>query len=747
LLPFEPNKELGPNRKIKTREERNYLTYCLNALFNRGEEIFDVTDPPARLARPGEQPMANLLWRQMMSYLLEMIDPTLPGPKDVTYEGLVRRRCALDPVFFFNGFVYGNDPRLPQESQVTPFILWEQQAYELRRFDECIDKGWDYKLAKSRNEGATYVLFGDIGRRWLFLDESALITTLKADKLDGSVDTVFGKLKDICRRLPTWMLPPKWSWDRSYGYCTTACWSKPVAYPSEIPGKTVWKKGGTELKGQALSENAAVSGRYMTCFFDEFAIYPSDMAQGVWQHSADSARCRAACSSPREEEHYFESLGADDDEIGVMLDRPVVKGFINWRHDPRKNQGKRTIPYRPVDYASEKQKYSILLRMWDLEEAGQQDTAVYLAQRRKCRDLDPKRDAVELAREFSRWLLSELVSRYGSDDDHRYVLNDLYGETERGAGRLFSDAWLKQMPIRDPDVRGDFDDLLDGEPELAEWREGGGSVAVWAPRDEQGKVLERANGRAVIAQEGHWYVLTADTGGGVKGDYSVVHAWDVTDWPIEQRAMFRSNEAGPAATAHYLWALARMLGPNVFVCPERNNQGETMLQVLIHTLRFPVRNVYTKNGETPKDMTEVTKFGWYSQGSGRATIIEQFREEFESEAMPIVIHSEVLRRELESVPLPKVRGDGGPERIEMPAGKHDDCLMAAGLLVPGVTGLYYREFGKWVFSVLGPTVRRRAEMDKEARVRSVARRRDEYRHPNAATVWGRPIRGRKRIAA
>ena len=141
----------------------------------------------------------NLLWRSR-TYAKVLKDPS--------YANFLREACAVDPIFYVNGFLYTYDPRLQPFCKV-PFILYPfQQDGLLQTFDAIGNE--DLFIEKSRDMGASWLAITAFEYLWHF---RKLMSFLMVSRTEGYVDqsdnpkSLFWKIDFIHQHLPAWLMP------------------------------------------------------------------------------------------------------------------------------------------------------------------------------------------------------------------------------------------------------------------------------------------------------------------------------------------------------------------------------------------------------------------------------------------------------------------------------------------------------------------------------------------------------------
>jgi hypothetical protein len=646
----------------------------------------------------------------MMAMVLANVHQHEPD-KAVTYESLVRKSCADDPVFFANGFVWGDDPNETDRPWLRrkPIVLWAEQEQAILNIRRGITTKGFFPMRKGRKVLGTYIGCMEFLRGWLFLDESYLVVTRTMELLKGpSTASVFGKIKDILRQLPHWMHPPRWTESQAKGYSTQERIVKPLD-----TGGGVWVADGPVIQGIAATENASVGGRYAAMMVDEAPVIDAEHPGRVRQivgRSVDTVNLVYLPGTPRGRTTLQAQLmNADADEFSEFDARPVYRMDLNWTKDPKKNKPLFTIPYRPQNYNTLREYYGTLFKCWQLEQAGETESADYRRLRGGCDYLDPERDAAELKRVFSPWYLKECLSRAMDDEDSRLIKTEVDGGEEDDEQYLFSPTALANQPVREPLEYGNFGDIQENHP-FIRYNGETGKVHVWkrpATNDEDPR----------------YYVITTDSSGGVGIDYSVAMVWDVTETPVEQVAMIRSDKVGPIELGRYVWALWKWYGKHSppFVCPETNKEGLLTIATMIDMGVDPTC-IY-KHGQ-PRG-GEVGKFGYLSAGKGeqRRAVIVGFQELFDNPAQPIVIHSERTKFELSRIPSDK-------EKNYQPETGHDDCVIAAALVRPALLRYNKQLFGRELFDPVGWKMAERKDHDVVRKAQAQIRKHEQQTNRN-----------------
>jgi hypothetical protein len=194
-----------------------------------------------------KDPAENLRWRIACSERALV---------DVHFRNALYDACMIDPLFFFNAFLWVYEPRA--EVKVKPFCTWPHQEPVILAMDEAITEATrtEQPLAlmvkKARAQGGTYLYLGvQIRRALRDPGFSAGLVTRNEESVDSRNDSsaVMYKLAWMLDRLPFWMLPG--GYRRSFSEHSIA-----------LPNSSLWV-------GYAATGDVARGGRMTMFAFDE----------------------------------------------------------------------------------------------------------------------------------------------------------------------------------------------------------------------------------------------------------------------------------------------------------------------------------------------------------------------------------------------------------------------------------------------------------------------------------------------
>jgi len=140
----------------------------------------------------------------------------------------------------------------------NPFVTWEVQDDLCNIFEECLKKGEDILINKSRDMGASWLCIAFMHWIWLFRENEQLLEMSRTeDYVDkaGNMKALFQRHDYINRWLPDWMLPPA------------------IHYRERNRSKMhmLNEYNGSCIDGESTTEHAASGDRRLVTLLDEFA--------------------------------------------------------------------------------------------------------------------------------------------------------------------------------------------------------------------------------------------------------------------------------------------------------------------------------------------------------------------------------------------------------------------------------------------------------------------------------------------
>jgi terminase large subunit-like protein len=228
--------------------------------------------------------------------------------------------CSKDILFWIQSFLCLFEPRprakLSGGSETgmddvkeLPFITWPFQDKAMLILNDCVEKGNDVVLAKTRDVGATWVFLAVFLWRWQFRDmNSFLVVSRKEEYVDktGDPKTLFWKLDYMLKRQPIWL--------------------KPSMGRSLLSLRNL--DNGSTIDGESTNGDVARGDRRTAIGLDEFAAVENGRA--VLSATRDATSCRVFVSTPGDADCAFNE---------VVKKRPYVKLYLHWTLHPDKARG------------------------------------------------------------------------------------------------------------------------------------------------------------------------------------------------------------------------------------------------------------------------------------------------------------------------------------------------------------------------------------------------------------------------
>lgn len=229
--------------------------------------------------------LASAEYAEKMLQRMQLLDA---GNRSLQARAYVQHLCERpdNPVegciFFIENFAWSFDPRPEHAPHHLPFIMFDYQRDTIRWIIEHIDNGRDGLVEKSRDMGASWLLFVWVPI-WYFLFRNGvnfLVGSYKEALVDDrSQDSLFGKIDYSLQSLPSWLLPKKFSFDK---------------HRTKL--KLINPANGNQVTGDTMNPQFGRGSRKTCILFDELGFW--DYAQDAWGSAGDATSCRIANSTP-----------------------------------------------------------------------------------------------------------------------------------------------------------------------------------------------------------------------------------------------------------------------------------------------------------------------------------------------------------------------------------------------------------------------------------------------------------------
>ncbi|KKL89978.1 hypothetical protein LCGC14_1909300 [marine sediment metagenome] len=397
----------------------------------------------------------NLMWRAK-THRRVLEDPS--------YSEVLRGACAVDPIFYVNGFLYTYDPRLEPFRKI-PFILYPFQRDGLLETFKAIGNE-DLLIEKTRDMGASWLAVVAFEYLWHFKKlMSFLMVSSKEEFVDksGNPKTLFWKIDFIHQNLPSWLMPK--------GYDIN---DHRMKLHIENP------ETGSVIDGESTTGEVARGDRRTSILLDEFAKV--EQGHRVLSATRDVTRSRLFNSTPNGINNAYYSIRQSS----------IKKLRFFWVDHPEKSIGLYKIDSNGNLEISDKKRYPKDYNPFEQKWREKLDGCW----RSPWFDNECKRAATwqEISQEI-------LIDYLGSG--HQFFSSNAIEDV------------IKQYSI--PEIStGDLEyDALTGE--TIEFRKNEkGKMRLWVSLDREGKMTRE-----------HKYVVACDISAGTGSSNSVICAYDV----------------------------------------------------------------------------------------------------------------------------------------------------------------------------------------------------------------------------
>lgn len=204
-------------------------------------------------------------------------------------------------------FGYVNSPKT--KIKHLPLVLFPFQKNAIRKIVLNIERGSDILIEKSREMGVSWLVLFVFMWYWLFRPGSNFLLGSYKEKLvdDGTIDSMFGKIRYIVDGLPKWILPK--------GFKRKDHDNKMKLHNPALDNY---------ITGDTMNPNFGRGSRKTAIFFDELGFW--DYGKAAWESSSETTDCRIGNSTPNGYNYYK-----------MLIDSGLDKIRLHWSEHPLKD--------------------------------------------------------------------------------------------------------------------------------------------------------------------------------------------------------------------------------------------------------------------------------------------------------------------------------------------------------------------------------------------------------------------------
>lgn len=276
-------------------------------------------DYARQMSRAGDLPLGPTDW-----YYRTLVPKDMPGNlwfrdrvltasyRDESLQEDLWIICRRDMLFWINVFGWTLDPLKHARQPVRPFITYPYQDRVLLELAGAIGKH-DITLPKVRDMGASWMCLLAMKHCWQFFESQLfLLTSRKAEMVDGDEKALLPKVDWYMKRQPAWLRPRLGPNDRTKMH---------IHNPQT----------GSRFDGEATVSNLATGDRRTAILLDEAAHMP-DFIQ-ILSSTRDVTNCRMYNSTPNGRK------GTGEGFYRQVRNPHVRRVFMHWTEHPLKNHG------------------------------------------------------------------------------------------------------------------------------------------------------------------------------------------------------------------------------------------------------------------------------------------------------------------------------------------------------------------------------------------------------------------------
>jgi len=491
----------------------------------------------------------------------------------------LKKMCGEDLLFYVNAFCWTYDPR-PDKTfygnvSKVPFITYDFQDDAMLKIVNCVTKGRDFTMPKSRDMGASWM--GLTVYEWFWHwgeDLSFLLISRNEDYVDkrGNPKSLFWKIDFLHENQPRWLLPS----GRHLG------WGDPnrkLLHLSNADTHSI-------LDGESTTGDAGRGDRRTAMFIDEHAAFEINDSFRVLQATRDTTKCRGFNATPQ---------GANNGFYEVVHKTNALMIRLHWSRHPEKNRGL---------YTSKDGELELL------------DTFTGQIEQSVKGEKEPK--IVQFPETYTFKLDGRLRSPW-YDNECARCINDREVNSELdidfyGSDYQFFDAEtiaiLSKKYCRPALLRGD----LEFNEETCEPKRfvenDRGKLQLWLTLDGDGRVSSDRK-----------FVMGADISAGTGASNSVCAIVDKSTG--EKIGLWRDSKTLPNPFARFSVALCKFFNKSLLVPDRSGPTGEVYVKEVIAN---GYGNVYYRRNEKKVGRTITDEPGVFLNSTARTSLLEDYRD-------------------------------------------------------------------------------------------------------------------------
>ncbi len=234
---------------------------------------------------------------------------------DQELQAIIKALCKQDYILAIELFFFTRDPK--KKPANLPFILYPFQKDLIKWYHERMLASENGLVEKSRQVGITWVTMAFILCHWLFNHDTSIIVGSRKEELvdrgssktGGKEDTLFYKLDYNIQRLPYWILPYQFNFNRDRRH---------LLLVNKNASNVIWGESSNPNFGRGSSTTLA--------YLDEFSSWED--AASSWTSISEAAKTSFIISTPASHT-YFKTL---------RFSGQIPVKTIHWRQHPEKTQ-------------------------------------------------------------------------------------------------------------------------------------------------------------------------------------------------------------------------------------------------------------------------------------------------------------------------------------------------------------------------------------------------------------------------